>query len=97
MKGGSGWIVEKHNTCETELCAGFPDITLAATLHSLENFFTLFSFYSRIFIRIVVTFLLLFQVFRYFFTHISYVKFSIYSGGRERLHTYCVGWETKEY
>jgi len=42
----------------------------AATLHSLEDFFTLFSFYSRIFIRIVVTVLLLLQVFRYFFhTH----------------------------
>jgi hypothetical protein len=67
MKGGSGWVVEIHKTCETELYAGFPDITLAATLHSLEDFFNLFSFYSRIFIRIVVTFLLLLQVFRYFY------------------------------
>jgi hypothetical protein len=56
-----------HNTCETELYAGFPNITLDATLHSLEDFFTLFSFYSRIFIRIVITFLLLLQVFRNFF------------------------------
>ncbi len=77
--------------------AEFPDITLAATLHSLEDFFTLFSFYSLIFIRIVLTFLLLLQVFRYFFTHINFVKLSIYSRGRERLYTYCVGWETREY
>jgi hypothetical protein len=67
MNGGSGWVVEIHKTCETELYAGFPDITLAATLHNLEDFFTFFSFYSRIFICIVVTFLLLLQVFRYFF------------------------------
>jgi hypothetical protein len=43
MKGGSGWVVEIHKTCETELYEGFPDITLAVTLHSLEDFFTLFS------------------------------------------------------
>ena len=55
----------------------------AATLHSLEDFFTLFSFYSLIFIRIVVTVLLLLKIFRYrnFFTHINFVKLSIYSGG----------------
>ncbi len=96
MKGGSGWVLEIHKTYETELYAEFPDITVAATLHRLEDFFTLFSFYSLIFIRIVVAFLLLLQVFRYFFIHINFVKLSIYSGGRERLYTYCVGWE-REY
>jgi hypothetical protein len=54
MNGGSEWVLEMHKTCETELYAGFPDITLAATLHTLEDFFTLFSFYSRIFIRTVL-------------------------------------------
>ncbi len=97
MKCGSGWVLEIHKTCETELYAGFPNITLAATLHNLEDFFTLFSFYSHIFIRIVVTFLLLLQVFRYFFTHRNFVKLSIYSEGRERFYTYCIGWETREY
>jgi hypothetical protein len=97
MNGGSGWVVEIHKTCETELFAGFPDITLAATLHNLEDFFTLFSFYSRIFICIVVTFLLLLQVLDIFFTHINFAKLPIYSGGREILYTYCIGWETREY
>jgi hypothetical protein len=59
----------------------------------LEDFFTLFSYYSRIFIRIVVTVLLLLQVFRYFFTHINFVKLSIYSGGGggDVTHTVFVG------
>jgi hypothetical protein len=52
-------------------------------LHNLEDFFTMFSLYSHICIRIVVTFLLLLQVFRYFFIHINFVKLSIHSGGRE--------------
>ena len=55
----------------------------AATLHSLEDFLTLFSFYSQgtYILRIVVTVLLLLQVFRYFFVHINFVNLSIYSGG----------------
>ncbi len=73
MKGGSGWVLEIRKMFETELQAAFY-VTFAAALHSLKDFFTLLSFYSRIFICIVVNFILLLQAFRYFFTHINFVK-----------------------